>query len=401
MLKIKYFWAIFSENKGAVLGLFFLLGLSLCATFASLIAWHDPYRVNIEHRLMLPQLKGQEQKMHIFEQGLFVTFSKEIYQDQEIEIISLESHPDAKIVLNIAREEYAASVSFGEQSRLQENFTGRMQFAEKGGHLVLKEKDKQQVIRFDTSQEIHISSLLDPSSGFQVRVKWQEARPVYFLGTDEIGRDMLARLLYGARNSLFSGFLAVLIASCIGISLGLISGYFQGWFDDVFMRFIDILLTLPSLLLAIVFVSVLGESSLENALFAVVIVLIPHFVRIVRASVLLEKNKDYVHASRMLGASHFRLIFYVIFPNCIPPLIVQGTLSFSSAILDIAALGFLGIGAQAPEAEWGNMLAKSREFIQSDPLIVVFPGLAIFLTLLSLNLVGDGLRDVLDPRMKK
>ena len=222
----------------------------------------------------------------------------------------------------------------------------------------------------------------------------------YLLGTDAIGRDILSRLLFGARFSLFIGLVVVTIALTGGIALGLVAGFFGGWVDSVIMRVMDVVLAFPSLLLALVLVAILGPG-LTNAMIAIALVLQPHFARLTRAAVMAEKNREYVMAARVAGASKLRLMFRTILPNCLGPLIVQGTLSFSNAILDAAALGFLGMGAQPPTPEWGTMLAEAREFILRAPWVVTFPGIAILITVLAINLVGDGLRDALDPKLKR
>jgi len=230
---------------------------------------------------------------------------------------------------------------------------------------------------------------------------WQEGgRAGFFLGTDAVGRDILSRLLYGARFSLFIGVVVVAIALTGGIVIGLVAGYFRGWVDTVIMRLMDIVLAFPSLLLALVLVAVLGPG-LMNAMIAIALVLQPHFVRLTRAAVMAEKTKEYVVSARVAGAGPIRLMTRTILPNCLAPLIVQTTLSFSNAILDAAALGFLGMGAQPPTPEWGTMLAEAREFILRAWWVVTFPGLAILITVLAINLVGDGLRDALDPRLKR
>ncbi|HBO39196.1 MAG TPA: dipeptide ABC transporter permease DppC [Pasteurellaceae bacterium] len=222
----------------------------------------------------------------------------------------------------------------------------------------------------------------------------------YILGTDDVGRDILSRLIYGARLSLFIGLLVVSLSFIFGVSLGLLAGYVGGMVDILIMRVIDIMLAMPSLLLAIAIVAVLGPSLL-NASFAIALVSLPSYVRLTRASVLNEINRDYVTASRVAGAGALRLMFIVILPNCVAPLIVQTTLGFSNAILDMAALGFLGIGAQPPTPEWGAMLAEALQFVQRAWWVVTFPGLAILLTVLAFNLMGDGLRDALDPKLKQ
>jgi dipeptide transport system permease protein len=222
----------------------------------------------------------------------------------------------------------------------------------------------------------------------------------YPLGTDAIGRDMLSRLIYGTRFSLLIGTIVVLISLSAGVVLGLTSGFFRGPVEILIMRLMDIMLTMPSLLLAIVVVAILGPG-LTNAMLAVSIVYLPQFVRITRAAVIGELSKDYVTASKVNGASTLRLMFMTVLPNCLAPLIVQATLAFSAAILDAAALGFLGLGAQPPTPEWGTMLADAREFVLRAWWVVTLPGLAILITVLAFNLMGDGLRDALDPRLKR
>jgi dipeptide transport system permease protein len=221
----------------------------------------------------------------------------------------------------------------------------------------------------------------------------------YLLGTDAIGRDMLSRLIHGARLSLLIGVSVVAIAIVVGTLLGLAAGFFRGIFETMVLRLMDILLTLPSLLLAVVIVAVLGPG-LMNAMLAVAVVVLPHYVRIARAAVIAERSKDYVTAAAVAGAGTARLMFSEVLPNCMPPLIVQATLGISTAILDAAALGFLGLGAQPPSAEWGTMLADAREFVIRAWWVVTFPGLMILLTVLAFNLLGDGLRDALDPKLK-
>jgi dipeptide transport system permease protein len=224
--------------------------------------------------------------------------------------------------------------------------------------------------------------------------------PQFLLGTDEVGRDMLSRLIHGSRYSLFIGFFVVSVALVSGVALGLLAGYFRGWVDALIMRIMDIILAFPSLLLALVLVAILGPG-LFNAMLAIALVLQPHFARLTRAAVMSEQNREYVVSAKVAGAGHLRLMFITILPNCLGPLIVQATLSFSNAILEAAALGFLGMGAQPPTPEWGTMLARAREFITSAWWIVTFPGLAILITVLAINLIGDGLRDALDPKLKR
>ncbi|RDX38462.1 ABC transporter permease subunit [Kangiella sp. HD9-110m-PIT-SAG07] len=245
----------------------------------------------------------------------------------------------------------------------------------------------------------------DPAHQFNTKVLvppiWDSSGDFqYFLGTDDLGRDMLSRLLYGARLSLQLTYMVVLLAALIGIIIGAAAAFINPTLRSLLMRIMDLLLSFPSLLLAIAIVAIIGPG-LPNAIYAVVIVLIPQFVRITQSSIAEELNKDYVMAARLDGAKRLRLLAHHVWPNIIPALIVQLTFSFSTALLDIAALGFLGLGAQPPMAEWGTMLSESRAFIQFAPWTMTLPGLAIFLTVLSINLVGDGVRDALDPRLNR
>jgi len=230
---------------------------------------------------------------------------------------------------------------------------------------------------------------------------WQEGGSwTYPLGTDMVGRDMLSRLLHGARYSFFVGIVVVIVAASGGITVGLLAGFAPRWLDSIIMRVMDVILAFPSLLLALVLVAILGPS-LTNAMIAIAIILQPHYVRLTRASVLTEKSKDYVTSARVAGSGRWRLMFVTVLPNCLAPIIVQAALSFSTAILDAAALGFLGMGAQPPTPEWGTMLAEAREFILRAWWVVTFPGLAILVTVLAINLMGDGLRDAFDPKLKR
>jgi len=222
----------------------------------------------------------------------------------------------------------------------------------------------------------------------------------FVLGTDDVGRDILSRLIYGSRLSIAVGIVAVTASLVMGILLGLIAGYFRGIIDTAIMRIVDIMLAMPSLLLAIAIVAILGPS-IVNAALAISIVSLPHYVRLTRAATMAEMSRDYVTSSRVIGASPLRLMFICILPNCLAPLIVQATLGFSSAILDMAALGFLGLGAQPPTPEWGSMLADALQFVQRAWWVVTFPGLMILITVLAFNLMGDGLRDALDPKLKQ
>jgi len=223
-------------------------------------------------------------------------------------------------------------------------------------------------------------------------------KPQHLAGVDGNVRDEFSRLLYGARLSLMVGFSTVTFAIIIGTVLGALSGYFGGWVDNTIMRTMDVLLAFPSLLLAIAIVTVLGPG-LINALLAIGIVSIPAYARVVRASVLSVREMDYVSATRALGGNNMQILFRRILPNALTPLIVQGTLGIATAILDAAALSFLGLGAQPPTPEWGSMLGSERNQVFTAPHLVFYPGLAIMMTVLSFNLLGDGLRDALDPRL--
>lgn len=222
----------------------------------------------------------------------------------------------------------------------------------------------------------------------------------FLLGTDYAGRDMLSRIIYGARLSLVAGIMVVILCLSIGIVLGLVAGYFRGWVDMVIMRIMDTIQSVPGLLMALVLVAILGPGLL-NVMIAISITYLPNFVRLTRASAITESSRDYVIASRVAGAGRLRLMFITILPNCMAPLIVQGTLSFSTAILDTAALGFLGMGAQPPTPEWGTLIAENRDLMLSAWWTVTFPGIAILLAVLAINLMGDGLRDALDPKLRR
>ena len=230
---------------------------------------------------------------------------------------------------------------------------------------------------------------------------WAEGSSWSFpLGTDGVGRDMLSRLIYGARVSLFIGVTVMCVSFVLGVVLGLACAYFGSVVDVVITRLMDLIMSVPDLVLAILAVAVLGPSLL-NTIVAVTIVYVPRYVRLVRGSALTELDKDYVTAAKVAGVGPLRLMVSTVLPNCLAPLIVQAALGVSDAILEAAALGFLGLGAQPPTPEWGSMLADSREFIRSQPWIVTLPGLAILVTVVSINLLGDGLRDAFDPKMRR
>ncbi|NTU78542.1 MAG: ABC transporter permease [Chloroflexales bacterium] len=225
-------------------------------------------------------------------------------------------------------------------------------------------------------------------------------QPQHIMGVDGNFRDLFSRIIYGARLSLLIGFVTVAISLVIGTSLGAVAGYVGGWLENVIMRLLDVLLAFPFLLLAIAIVSILGPG-LMNAMLGIAIVSVPAYARVIRASVLTAREEDYVLAARTIGVAPHNILFGHIMPNAVSPLIVQATLGIGTAILEVAALSFLGLGAQPPTPEWGSMLSAERNQVFTAPHLVFFPGLAIMITVLGFNLLGDGLRDALDPRLKR
>ena len=222
----------------------------------------------------------------------------------------------------------------------------------------------------------------------------------FFLGTDDAGRDTLSRVMHGTRYSLFIGLAATLLSAIVGVCLGLAAAFWPNRLGRVVMLFNDILMSYPSLLLAIVIAAILGPS-MTNTIITIALVCLPPFIRLTRATAMVELQRDYVTASRVMGAGTLRLLFVTILPNCLAPLIVQATMIFSSAILEAGAIGFLGFGVQPPLPEWGAMLGTARQYIQSNIWMAIFPGLAVFISALAINLMGDGLRDALDPKLKQ
>ena len=244
----------------------------------------------------------------------------------------------------------------------------------------------------------------DPIEQFKGATKlppfWMNgADPRFILGTDAVGRDMLSRLMYGARVSLFIGLAVMLVSMVVGVTLGLAAAWFGGIVDVIIIRIMDLIMAIPSLVLAILIIAIIGPS-LTNTIVAVTIVYLPRYVRLVRASALAELSKDYVTAAKVAGVRPFRLMTRTVLLNCLAPLNVQAALGVSDAILEAAGLGFLGLGAQPPTPEWGAMLADTRDLMLSHPWVMAFPGLCILVTVLAINLMGDGLRDALDPMLR-
>ncbi|MBQ4234225.1 MAG: ABC transporter permease, partial [Firmicutes bacterium] len=235
--------------------------------------------------------------------------------------------------------------------------------------------------------------------GMNTKERLQAPNAKHLLGTDEYGRDILFRILYGSRYSLSVGLVAVAIALVAGVTLGAIAGYKGGAVEEVIMRFTDIFSSVPNMLMALVVVSALGQSML-NLMIAIGVTSIPQFVRITRATVLTVRNQEYVESARAIGLSTPQIIISHILPNSLSPIIVQTTLRVASAIISASSLSFLGLGIPAPNPEWGSMLSGGRKFIRDYPYMTLYPGLAIMITVLSLNLLGDGLRDALDPKLK-
>ena len=230
-------------------------------------------------------------------------------------------------------------------------------------------------------------------------IRLQAPSSEFWFGTDDLGRDVLSRILHGAQLSLTVGLTAVLMSAVVGSFLGIIAGYYGRWVDTIISRIFDIMLAFPSILLEIAIVSILGPS-LQNALIAIAIINIPNFGRLIRSKVLTIKEEEYIQAAKAIGMKNSRILYRHILPNSMTPILVQGTLAIATAIIEAAALGFLGLGAEQSVPEWGKMLADSRMFLLNAPWAMIFPGLAIMLTVIGFNLLGDGLRDALDPKMK-
>jgi peptide/nickel transport system permease protein len=243
-------------------------------------------------------------------------------------------------------------------------------------------------------------SQYNPTQGDLANSRLLPPSAMHWFGTDDLGRDVFSRVVYGARVSLQVGLISVGIALVIGSLIGVIAGYFGGVLGEILMRVIDILLAFPSILLAILIVAILGPG-LTNAMIAIGVVNVPLYARLLRSTTLQVRNQEYIEAAQALGSGHTRIIATHILPNCLSPLIVQATLGIGAAILETAGLSFLGLGAQPPTPEWGTMLSNAKDFIRTAPWTLTFPGIAITMVVIAFNLMGDGLRDLLDPRTAK
>lgn len=246
------------------------------------------------------------------------------------------------------------------------------------------------------------ANLIIPYNPFFINLK-ETLEPVsksHLFGTDDLGRDVFSRIIYGTRISFLVGLISTSISGFFGILIGGIAGYYGGWIDNILMRIMDSILSIPSILLAIVLVAVLGPS-ISNAMIAIGIVYIPIFARVVRSAVMSNKNTDYIEAAKAIGKSNLKIIFVELIPNCLSPIIVQTTVTFADAIILEAGLSFIGVGAPPPNPSWGRMLNEAMSYMGSDPLLAIFAGLAISISVLGFNLFGDGLRDILDPRLRR
>ncbi len=384
---VKDAWKRLMRNRLAVLGMIMLAVLVLVAIFAPIIAPYDPIKIQFGDEGVPPTWWGSEEAEQsqpaAVEDKSTTQTEQQDASDQgswtsgETEQESSQSQSGSDSGWSSGNEPAA------EESESTDSSSGSWTSSSKSS--TSDEAFKQETTQGQTQKT---GSVRQRSDNF------------YLLGTDQMGRDLFSRIVYGARLSLMVGFVSVGISLLVGTILGLVSGFYGGKIDTLIMRFMDILLSFPYILLAIFIVAILGRG-LPNAMIAIGIVGIPRFARVVRGQVLSVKEEEYVMAAKTMGANNFWLISRHIFVNSLSPLIVQTTMSFATAILNAAALGFLGLGAQAPTPEWGVMLSDARSAMLTAPWIITFPGIAIIFSVLGFNLLGDGLRDSLDPRQKK
>src|SRR6056297_519636 len=383
---VKDAWKRLMRNRLAVIGLIILSLLVIVAIFAPVIAPYDPVKIHFGDEAVPPTWWGPEETEV---QQPAATETESSSQEQQATTdqgswTSDESESESSQETSGSDSGWSSgSEPATEESQSSDNSAG-------GWTSSSKSSTSDEAFKQETSQGQTEKTASDR----------QRSDNFYLLGTDQMGRDLFSRIVYGARLSLMVGFVSVGISLFVGTFLGLVSGFYGGKIDTLIMRFMDILLSFPYILLAIFIVAILGRG-LPNAMIAIGIVGIPRFARVVRGQVLSVKEEEYVMAAKTMGANNFWLISRHIFVNSLSPLIVQTTMSFATAILNAAALGFLGLGAQAPTPEWGVMLSDARSAMLTSPWVITFPGIAIILSVLGFNLLGDGLRDSLDPRQKR